>query len=104
MKTLSLSLAAMIGAVAFAAMPSGASAQNAIAAPAEKTIGVHKTEIVPSLIVMNADGGTLDGGKLTLTGIASNSIISADRPVRSAGHALTAHLIEEWAEGSDSFA
>jgi len=104
MKTLSLSLAAMIGAVAFAAMPSGASAQNAIAAPAEKTIGVHKTEIVPSLIVMNADGGTLDGGKLTLTGIASNSIIFADRPVRSAGHALTAHLIEEWAEGSDSFA
>jgi len=94
----------MIGAVAFAAMPSGASAQNAIAAPAEKTIGVHKTEIVPSLIVMNADGGTLDGGKLTLTGIASNSIIFADRPVRSAGHALTAHLIEEWAEGSDSFA
>ena len=24
--------------------------------------------------------------------------------MRSAGHALTAHLIEEWAEGSDSFA
>ena len=72
-----------------------ASAQNAITAPAEKTIGVHKTEIVPSLIVMNADGGTLAGNTLTLTGIAANSIIFADRPVRSAGHALTTHLHTE---------
>ena len=28
----------------------------------------------------------------------------ADRPVRSAGHVLTTHLLEEWATGSDSFA
>lgn len=89
---------------AFAVITPQAAAQNALTAPAEKTIGVHKTEIVPSLIVMNADGGTLSGNTLTLTGIASNSIIFADRPVRSAGHALTTHLIEEWAEGSDSFA
>jgi len=59
---------------------------------------------VPSLIVLNSRGATLQGGKLTLTGVASNSIIFADRPVRSAGHAPTAHLIEEWAAGSDSFA
>jgi hypothetical protein len=82
----------------------GAHAQNAIKEPAAKTIGVHKQEIVPSLIVMNADGAKLEGNTLTLTGIAANSIIFADRPVRSAGHALTAHLLEEWATGSDSFA
>lgn len=82
----------------------GSFAQNAIKEPAAKTIGVHKQEIVPSLIVMNADGAKLEGNTLTLTGIAANSIIFADRPVRSAGHALTTHLVEEWATGSDSFA
>ena len=79
-------------------------AQNAIKAPNQKTIGQAKPEIVPSLIVLNADGATLKGNTLTLTGVATNSIIFADRPVRSAGHALTTHLIEEWADGSDSFA
>ena len=79
-------------------------AENAIKAPAQKTIGHAKAEVVPSLIVLNADGATLKGNTLTLTGVATNSIIFADRPVRSAGHALTAHLLEEWGTGSDSFA
>lgn len=79
-------------------------ASNAIGAPAQKTIGVSKTEMVPSLIVMNARGATLQGEKLTLNGISPNSIVFADRPVRAAGHALTAHLLEEWSVGSESFA
>jgi hypothetical protein len=91
-------------AVMLAALAAPAVAQNAIKAPAEKTIGQAKPEIVPSLIVLNADGATLEGNTLTLKGVATNSIIFADRPVRSAGHALTTHLIEEWADGSDSFA
>jgi hypothetical protein len=32
-----------------------------------------------------------------------NSIIFADRPVRSAGHQLTADVIAEWGSGDDSF-
>jgi hypothetical protein len=82
-----------------------ASAQDAITAPAQKRIGSAKTEIVPSLIVMNAQGATLEGETLTLSGVAPNSIVFADRPVRSAGHALTAHLVEEWepGEGDDGF-
>ena len=85
-------------------------APNAIAAPAQKMIGraiaekPEKPETVPSLIVMNSRGAIRDGAKLTLIGISPNSIIFADRPVRSAGHARTTHLIEEWAKGSDSFA
>jgi hypothetical protein len=80
-------------------------AQDAIQAPAQKTIGgSQKTQVEPALIVMNAAGATLDGHKLTLVGAAPNSIIFADRPVRAAGNALTAHLLEEWAAGSDSFA
>jgi hypothetical protein len=88
--------------------PSFAFAQSATTAPShvplQKTIGEAKPDVVPSLIVMNARGASLQGGKLTLTGIAPNSIVFADRPVRAAGHALTTHLLEEWGTGSDSFA
>ena len=76
-------------------------AQNTTSAPPhvplEKTIGQAGPDIVPSLIVMNARGASLQGGKLTLTGVSPNSIVFADRPVRAAGHTLTAHLLEEWA-------
>jgi hypothetical protein len=72
--------------------------------PLQKTIGQARPQVVPSLIVMNARGASLQGGKLTLIGVSPNSIVFADRPVRSAGHALTAHLIGEWATGADSFA
>jgi hypothetical protein len=78
-------------------------ADDAIKAPAQKTIGQAKTELVPSLIVMNSRGATLEGSTLTLVGISPNSIMFADRPVRSAGHALTTHLLDEWAPGSGSF-
>lgn len=73
--------------------------------PALKTIGVPasaKPEIVPSLIVLNSRGATLQGDKLTLTGVSPNAIIFADRPVRSAGHQLTANLLSEW-KSDDSF-
>ncbi|MCB1489783.1 MAG: hypothetical protein KDJ88_20280 [Bauldia sp.] len=54
---------------------------------------------------MNADGATLDDKTLTLKGVAANSIIFADRPVRSAGHALTSALLDEWNPSyPDSFA
>jgi len=72
--------------------------------PLQKTIGKAKTEVVPSLIVFNARGASLQGGKLVLSGIAPNSIIFADRPVRAAGHDTTAHIVEDWDKGSDNFA
>lgn len=72
--------------------------------PLQKTIGQAKPEVIPSLIVLNARGASLQGQTLTLVGVAPNSIVFADRPVRSAGHVLTAHLLEEWGTGSDSFA
>lgn len=79
-------------------------AQDAISAPATKSIGTAKPKIEPALIVLNSKGASLAGGKLVLSGVSPNSIMFADRPVRAAGHVLTAHVIEEWAEGSDSFA
>ena len=70
----------------------------------QKTIGQGKPQLVPSLIVVNARGASLQGQKLTLDGVAPNALVFADRPVRSAGHVLTQHLLEEWGTGSDSFA
>ena len=80
--------------------PSLADAQTA------KTIGqTQQPKVVPSMIVLNARGAKLEGQKLVLEGISPNAIIFADRPIRSAGHALTAHLLEEWSDKApDSFA
>ena len=70
--------------------------------PLQKTIGQNGPDIVPSLIVMNARGASLQGGKLILTGVSPNSIVFADRPVQAAGHTPTKHLMEEWAPNNQS--
>jgi hypothetical protein len=84
-----------------------AHAQTAPAPSSMKTIGTPaaaaKPEIVPSLFVLNSRGATLHGDTLTLTGVIPHSIIFADRPVRSAGHQLTADIIADWGAGDDSF-
>jgi hypothetical protein len=72
-----------------------------------KTIGTPsaaQAQVVPSLIVLNSRGATLQGDNLVLTGIMPNSIIFADRPVRAAGHQLTADIVADWGTGKDSFA
>jgi hypothetical protein len=70
--------------------------------PLEKTIGQAEPDIVPSLIAINANGASLQGGMLTLNGVAPNSIVFADRQVRAAGHALTTRLLEEWSPNNES--
>ena len=95
------------GLIALVAAPIGASAEDAISAPGQKTIGqpqAAKDAMIPSLAVINSRGATLTGGVLTLTGVSANSIVFADRPFRAAGHVLTQHFLREWDEGSDSFA
>jgi hypothetical protein len=96
-------------ALSLAATSAVALAQTQTAAPQphvplQKSIGQAKAEVVPSLIVINANGAVLQGDKLTLTGVAPNSIVFADRPVRAAGHDLTSHIVEDWGAGSDNFA
>jgi len=95
------------GLIALVAAPLAASAEDAISAPGQKTIGqpqATKDAMIPSLAVINSHGATLKGGTLTLTGVSPNSIVFADRPFRAAGHVLTKHFLREWDEGSDSFA
>jgi hypothetical protein len=93
----------LIAIAAMLAFPIPAFAQGATTSatneppPGKSTI---KADTVPSLIVMNARGASLQGSTLTLTGVSPNSIVFADRPVRAAGHLLTEHLLEEWSAGS----
>lgn len=93
--------------IACMALLAGCLSGAAIAAekhvPLQKTIG-GTSHPVPSLAVLNSRGATLDGNKLTLTGVTPNSIIFSDRPARSAGHILTSDFIKHWSEGKDSFA
>ena len=86
-------MAASLAAVAASAQETKAPPPHK---PLEKTIGQARPEIVPSLIVMNSDGAAIADGKLTLKGIAGNAIVFADRPIRSAGHAPTSVLLDEW--------
>src|SRR5215212_248313 len=73
--------------------------------PLQKSIGkVPPTSPVPSLAVINADGAKLEEGKLVLTGVSTNAIVFADRPVRSAGHVTTEQFIMQWDDGKDNFA
>jgi hypothetical protein len=72
--------------------------------PLEKSIGQAKPEVVPSLFVLNSRGASLKDGKLVLTGVSANAIVFADRPVRAAGHDLTARIVEDWGNGTDNFA
>ncbi len=100
---------ALLGAVAtlpvVASLPAAAQTAAQTTSPgAPKVIGqAQQPRVVPSMIVLNAKGANLGGGTLVLEGVSPNAIIFADRPVRSAGHALTAHLLEEWS-GNESFA
>src|SRR6266849_8646706 len=100
-------IAGMLAVMAMLGSVGTATAQTASAPSSMKTIGTPaaaaKPQIVPSLFVLNSRGATLQGDTLTLTGVMPHSIIFADRPVRSAGHQLTADVIAEWGSGDDSF-
>jgi len=71
-----------------------------------KVIGTpQQPQRVPSMIVINAQSAKLANQKLVLDGVSPSAIVFADRPIRAAGHALTAHLLEEWSSSAaDSFA
>lgn len=96
--------AALIFGSALAFAQSASDGQTVQVHPLKSIGQVSEPEVVPSLIVFNAEGATLKDGKLVLTGVASNSIIFADRPVRAAGHDLTSHMIEDWGKGANNFA
>jgi hypothetical protein len=92
-----LSVAALLCAPGLALAQTWASSATTASPPGKSSV---KVDMVPSLIVINARGASLQGQTLTLAGVSPSSIIFADRPVRAAGHLLTQHLLEEWTLGS----
>lgn len=104
--SLVLPSAAALAQAPAATVPQAGAAPQSSPHAGPKTIGRPKAPVlVPSMIVLNARGAALKDGKLMLDGVSPNAIVFADRPVRSAGHALTSHVIEEWSDGApDSFA
>lgn len=73
--------------------------------PLQKAVGVpHADRPIPSLAVINAAGAELTGNRLVLTGVATNTMVFADRPVRAAGHETIQQFLSQWDEGKDSFA
>ena len=95
----------VVAALLFA-VPVVMPAMTGALAQTPKVIGTpQQPQIVPSMIVINAQGAKIANQKLVLEGVAPNAIVFADRPVRAAGHALTAQLLEEWSDSAaDSFA
>ncbi|WP_247750373.1 hypothetical protein [Rhizobium sp. 16-449-1b] len=82
----------------------GQDAAKAPHVPLQKTVGqVSQQAPAASLLVVNADGAKLEGDKLVLTGVATNSIIFSDRPTRAAGHIATDEIVKQWGAGADSF-
>ncbi len=57
------------------------------------------------LFVQNAQGFEVaaDGRTLTLKGLSPTTLFFSDRPVRIAGHYLTAEYLQFWKAGPDSF-
>ena len=109
MKRPALLLAACLVALTGAAMGASigtARAQTPTAQTPPRVVGQPKKPAhVPSFIVINSQGAQLANSKLVLTGVSPNAIVFADRPVRSAGHAMLSHLLEEWSSNApDSFA
>ena len=95
----------LLSAAAWAHAQTATPASSPAHVPLQKTIGQAtkaQSQVVPSLIVFNSRGASLQGGKLTLTGVAPNAIVFADRPVRTAGHDLTENLLEQWSPANTS--
>jgi hypothetical protein len=112
MQTFRLSVA-LATAAATLGLAFGAAAQSQPAAPVPSSVqGLPKVvgaarhpRLIPSMFVLNARGAKLQDNKLILEGIAPSVIVFADRPVRSAGHAMLAHVLEEWTlKAPNSFA
>ena len=80
--------------------PNLALAQNAAPphVPLQKTIGAPKPQVVPSLIVLNSKGATLQSGKLVLTGIANWKTLNNAAPVANALKALGYDSIRKWVD------
>ena len=55
------------------------------------------------LFVQVSESGTFEGDRLTLDGVAAQTVFFTERPQRAAGHLPTAQFVEHWNQGANSF-
>jgi hypothetical protein len=102
-----------LAAALFAGCASTSTQPSATAPPGQKPGKSKQVELtqadskalgqVTLLFVQNAQGVSLDNGKLTLKGISPTTIYFSDRPERIAGHMTMKEFVPFWTEGKDSF-
>ena len=62
------------------------------------------TPLIEEMFVQLAKGVTTTAGSMTLVGASPSTLYFSDRPERVVGHMTTQQFVEEWNEGTDSFA
>lgn len=99
--------AGLLALLALTLLPSAGQTQapptppDAVAAPGSKVIGVPVArKYSAALIVINAQGATLEGQTLTLSGPAGSATLFTSRPARSVGHLPLQEMVDLWSTGS----
>ncbi len=78
-------------------------AAGAVLATVSAPARAQDDKVVDFLFVQNATTVSLEGGVLTLGGIAGDTLYFSDRPDRIAGRITTAEFVDQWTKGHDSF-
>ena len=68
---------------------------------AEEMASAHQG--VEYLYVQTAHAVTFEGNEMTLHGVSPTTLFFSDRPERIAGHGATTEVVQDWADGKDSF-
>ncbi len=63
-----------------------------------------ETHLIEEMFVQVAKGATVSDDAMTLVGASPSTLYFSDRPERVVGHMTTEQFVEEWNEGTDSFA
>jgi hypothetical protein len=99
--------AGLLALLALTLLPSAGQTQappqpaDAVTAPGSKVIGVPVArKYSAALIVMNAQGASLDGRILTLNSPAGSATLFTSRPQRSVGHLPIHEMVDLWSTGS----
>lgn len=79
-------------------------AAAAVVAAAPHGAGAADSDEVEYLLVQNAEGMSLEGGTLRLTGIGADTLYFSDRPERIVGRVPTKDYVAHWAVGNNNFA
>ena len=63
-----------------------------------------ETHLIEEMFVQVAKGATVADDAMTLVGASPSTLYFSDRPERVVGHMTAKQFVEEWNEGTDSFA